>query len=45
MTLVSGTKEYATADSTVLTWLGLISAVQHTQLGYHEFIHSRLPSQ
>ena len=23
-------KEYATADSTVSTWLGLVSAVQHT---------------
>ena len=25
-------KEYATADSTVSTWLGLISAVQHTHM-------------
>ena len=33
MTLISrGTKEYATVDSTVSTWLDLISAVQHTHL-------------
>ena len=36
------TKKYATADSTVSTWLGLISAVQHTHLWYHGFIYSRL---
>ena len=39
-----GTKKYATADSTVSTYsyVGLISAVQHTHLWYHRFIYSRL---
>ena len=33
-----GTKECATADSTVSAWLSLINAVQHIRSWYHRFI-------